>query len=97
MAEEGQRCLRDDGEGEEAAIPIQDYIDVGIFARKKEDGKWQDIPLYLEKHKFDQDTTEIEILVDSKPSKVGIDPYSKLIDRSSANNTKRVVKSSTKN
>jgi hypothetical protein len=82
--------LRSDGEGEESEIPVRDHIDVGIFARKKVEGEWTDIPLYFEKHRFSQDTTELEIVVREKPSKVGIDPYHKLIDRNSGDNTKRV-------
>lgn len=85
---------RDNGEGEETSIQIKDYIDVGIFNRKKVEGEWQDVPLYFQKHKFTEDTTELEIVVSSKPSKVGIDPYYKLIDRATSNNTKRTQKKS---
>ncbi|MEM7368255.1 MAG: M1 family aminopeptidase [Bacteroidota bacterium] len=85
---------RDDGEGEETNIAIKDYIDVGIFARKKVEGEWEDVPLYFQKHQFTQDTTELKILVSSKPSKVGIDPYHKLIDRTTSNNSKRIQKKS---
>ena len=85
--------LRDDGTGEETNIAVNDYIDVGIFGRNKVEGEWENVPLYFQKHKFTSDTTELEIVVESQPSTGGIDPYYKLIDRSTSNNTKRIVKS----
>jgi ABC-2 type transport system permease protein len=80
--------LRDDGKGNETAADPHALIDVGVFARKKVDGKREEVPLYLQKHWFDQDTTEMTLVVEEEPSKVSIDPYGKLIDRKLGNNSK---------
>ncbi|MDN5200548.1 M1 family aminopeptidase [Fulvivirgaceae bacterium BMA10] len=77
-----------DGFGEEHEIPLNDYIDIGIFSRKKMDGKWQDSVLYFKKHKIVSSNQEIEIWVEEEPDKAGIDPYYKLIDKKSEDNTK---------
>ena len=46
--------------------------------------------IYLEKHKITNQVTELEILVNHKPSKAGIDPLVKLIDRNRNDNTKEL-------
>lgn len=85
--------IRDDGTGEETEIPVNDYIDVGIFGREKVDGKWKEQTYYFQKHKITQDTTRLELWVDGEPRTAGIDPYNKLIDRKSNDNTKKVTAS----
>ncbi len=82
--------LRDDGEGNETDVVLDDYIDIGVFGREKVDGKWKDIPLYLQKHKITQTEQQIEVWVDSEAREAGIDPYYKLIDRNPRDNMKRV-------
>ncbi|WP_420577407.1 M1 family aminopeptidase [Ekhidna sp.] len=62
------------------SLPLADWVEVGIFTEKEVDGKKQEVPLYLEKRKFDQINNEITVVVDEKPTSVGIDPYNKLID-----------------
>jgi ABC-2 type transport system permease protein len=68
---------RADGSGNETEIPINDLIDVGIFA-KDNNGKE---PIYLAKQRISQNTVKLTLLVDQKPYRAGIDPYNKLIDR----------------
>lgn len=82
--------LRDNGEGVETEVPVNDYMDIGIFGREKVAGKWQDVPLYFQKHRIDQAEQEFAIEVKQKPREAGIDPYYKLIDRNPADNLKRV-------
>ncbi|GAB4407106.1 MAG: M1 family aminopeptidase [Bacteroidia bacterium] len=86
--------VRDDGKGNETEVPIDDYIDIGIFGREKIDGKWEEPPLYFRKHHLTRPTDTLRIVVDRKPAKAGIDPYFKLIDRSPGDNVVS-VKSST--
>jgi len=71
--------FRADSIGNQTETPIEDYIDIGILG---EDGK----ELYLRKHKFTQNESDIEIIVDEKPVRAGIDPYVILIDRERDNN-----------
>ncbi|MDX2285407.1 MAG: M1 family aminopeptidase [Bacteroidia bacterium] len=81
--------FRDDGRGEETEVPVEDYVDVGIFAREKTDGEWKPVPLYFRKHKLSSGVNTLEIPVDRKPYEAGIDPYNKLIDRKPDDNTRR--------
>jgi aminopeptidase N len=77
--------LRTDSLGVESSIPINDWIDIGVYAAG-EDG--EDQLIYLEKHQVKNQTTTLEIYVDQKPTKAGIDPKYKLIDRNSEDNVK---------
>jgi ABC-2 type transport system permease protein len=81
--------LRADSAGIESNIPIQDWIDIGVYGKSKA-GK--DSLIYLKKHKFTTKDNEIKILVKDKPRKAGIDPLHKLIDRHSDDNTKSLIK-----
>jgi ABC-type transport system involved in multi-copper enzyme maturation permease subunit len=74
--------FQSDGSGRETAMPLNDYIDVGVFTGKKDEEK----PLYLEKKKFTQEKQTFEIIVDQAPTRAGIDPYNKLVDRISDDN-----------
>ncbi len=62
------------------SLPLADWIEVGVFTEKEVDGKMKEVPLYLKKQKFDQINNVITLVVDEKPTSVGIDPYNKLID-----------------
>jgi len=72
-----------DSAGNEAAMPLDDYIEIGVFTGKTDEEK----PLYLEKQKFDKERSTVTVVVDQKPTRAGIDPYNKLIDRNSDDNT----------
>jgi aminopeptidase N len=71
------RKLKSDGSGNETPMTLNDYIDVGVFIGKKDEEK----PLYLKKEKITQANQTFEIVVDQMPTRAGIDPYNKLIDR----------------
>jgi len=74
--------LRADDRGNENEIPINDLIDIGVFSGKGKEEK----ALFLEKRRITQRETIIEVVVDQQPSRAGIDPYNKLIDRVSDDN-----------
>jgi len=78
--------LAADAKGEEKPVPLDDWIDVGVFAQGKKDtlGK----ALFVEKRHLTKPTETIEIVVNEKPAKVGIDPFNKLIDRNPKDNTR---------
>src|SRR5581483_7165560 len=59
--------IRADGRGAEHTIPVNDWIDVGVLDAS---GKF----LYLQKHKIDQEKTDLTITVDKVPAQAGIDP-----------------------
>ena len=58
-------------------MPLDDYIEIGVFSGKKDEEK----PLYLKKEKFTDEHRTFVIMVDQQPTLAGIDPYNKLIDR----------------
>ena len=69
-------------------MPLDDYIDIGVFSGKKDEEK----PLSLKKEKLTQEHQTFEIVVDQKPTRAGIDPYNKLIDRIADDNMIDVTK-----
>jgi ABC-2 type transport system permease protein len=74
------RKLRADSLGKETDAPLHDWIDIGVLDA---DNK----PLYLEKRKIESAENEFIITVDERPTRAGIDPYNKLIDRRPNDNT----------
>jgi ABC-type transport system involved in multi-copper enzyme maturation permease subunit len=78
---------RTDSLGVESTISTDDWIDIGVYA-ESEDG--EEHLIYLEKHKITNQVTELEILVNHKPSKAGIDPLLNLIDINREDNTKEL-------
>jgi ABC-2 type transport system permease protein len=82
------RKLKSDGNGVETPMPMNDFIDVGLFTGKKDHEK----VLYLKKEKFTAEKQTFEILVDQMPTRAGIDPQNKLIDRDADDNTMDVTK-----
>jgi hypothetical protein len=76
------------GKGEETDVPLDDEIDIGVFARPEGGKESDERVLYLRKHRITQAETSIEVVVDELPFDAGIDPYNKLIDRVPADNRK---------
>ncbi len=76
-----------DGWGAETEADHTDWIEVGVFGEGV-DGK--EGVLHLAKHRIASGTGEIEIIVDEKPVRAGIDPRNLLIDRVATDNVKRV-------
>jgi ABC-2 type transport system permease protein len=66
-----------DGNGAETTVPLADYIEIGVFSGAKGEEK----PLYMRKEKVTQEKGTYHIVVEGKPTRAGIDPYNKLIDR----------------
>lgn len=76
------RKVQADGNGVESPMPLADYIDVGVFSGKKGEEK----PLYMKREKLTREHETFTIVVDQQPTRAGIDPYNKLIDRISDDN-----------
>jgi hypothetical protein len=81
--------MRADSAGMETPIDIDDWIDVGVYGK---DSKGKDSLLYLHKHRISKKENTFTITVPAKPTKAGIDPLHKLIDRHSSDNTKSLVR-----
>ena len=76
------RKMQADGNGVETPMPLDDYIEIGVFSGKKD----QEKPLYLKKEKISEPHKTFVVVVDEKPTLAGIDPYNKLIDRNADDN-----------
>jgi ABC-2 type transport system permease protein len=76
---------RADGRGQEQAVPLHDWIDIGV---QDKDGHY----LYLQKQMIDRSKMEFDLTVDKTPALAGIDPINKLIDRSPDDNVIKVEK-----
>jgi ABC-2 type transport system permease protein len=77
------RKLKANGDGAEQQVQLHDLIEVGVFSGTKDHEK----PLHVEKIWVDQPKSTLEFVVNEKPTRAGIDPYSKLIDRNPEDNT----------
>lgn len=79
--------LRADAKGEEKPVPIDDWIDVGVFAaaKSKED---LGTALFVEKRRITRPSETFTFVVAQEPKKAGIDPFNKLIDRNPKDNVK---------
>ena len=78
---------RVDSIGNEEPIRINDWVDIGVYA-KEEDGS--DQLIYLKKHKIEKDKTTLVLLLDIEPSRAAIDPFNLLIDKDISDNLKDV-------
>jgi hypothetical protein len=67
--------LRADGIGRETVTPMNDFVEVGVFSSGKDE------PLYLTRHRIRTGKQTIRIIVPREPSRAGVDPYRKLIER----------------
>src|SRR5580700_83684 len=82
------RKIQADGSGNESPMPLHDLIDIGVFTGKKNEEK----PLYLKREWLTQPAQTFDIIVDQLPTRAGIDPYNKLIDRDADDNWMDVTK-----
>src|SRR5690606_15338779 len=79
------------GKGKEAEEPMDEIVDIGVFSRPASGKESDEKVLYLEKRRITGSDNTIELVVDAAPYEAGIDPYNKLVDRSSEDNRKRVT------
>ena len=80
-----------DGKGKETAGKLDDWMDVGVFARGPSGKEADEKVLYLQRHHITTEDPTITVVVDQLPYEAGLDPYNKLIDRVSDDNRKHVV------
>lgn len=68
------RKIRADDQGREADIPMDDWVDIGVYNDKGD-------LIFLEKRRLKTGKNEVLVSVGEKPAKAGVDPLNKLIDR----------------
>lgn len=81
--------VRADSIGNEAAVEMNDPVDIGIFAAAA-GGEDLGEPLYLEKRRIRSGEQTVQVIVDAEPARAGVDPYHKLIDRHTDDNVVKV-------
>jgi ABC-2 type transport system permease protein len=87
------RKLRADDSGVEQQVALADFIEIGVMVeREGEDGVTREVPVGLEKRKFDSDSSTVTVLVPAgeTPVKAGIDPRALLVDRDPDDNLRSV-------
>ncbi len=80
--------VKSDGSGNETPMQLHDLIDIGVLTGPRDAEK----PLYLKKEWISDGTQTFTIVVDQMPTRAGIDPFNKLIDRNEDDNEIDVVK-----
>src|SRR6266852_731917 len=84
-----------DAKGNETEVPVDDWIDIGAFAKPPK-GKKYGSTLYRERVHITQKSSKCTFVTAELPEKAGIDPFALLIDRVPDDNTKNVTLSNTK-
>jgi Aminopeptidase N len=82
-----------DGGGNQTLAVLNDYFDVGVFARPTKPSRDRDAlgkPLALQRHRLTKEQNTFTFEVAEEPAKAGIDPYTKLIDRLPSDNVTAV-------
>jgi ABC-2 type transport system permease protein len=84
------RKFKADPKGNETEVPVDDWIDIGAFAKpekKKKYGK----TLYRDRVHITQTKSTYTFATDELPDQAGVDPFLLLIDRIPDDNTKKVT------
>ncbi|MBI3520485.1 MAG: ABC transporter permease [Bacteroidetes bacterium] len=76
--------------GKSKEVPVNDWMDIGVFTQQEVNGKKVDKELVLKKIRMDKAAKTFEFMVDKEPTSAGLDPYNKLIDRMPENNRCKV-------
>ena len=69
-------------------VALNDLIEVGVFTGKKDEEKPRDV----RRERMTQEHTTYTFVVDQQPTRAGIDPYNKLVDRIADDNMMDVTK-----
>lgn len=79
-----------DSLGAQAEAPVDEWIDIGVFAEPEKGKHETSRPLYVRKHKLRSGEQRIRVIVDGVPTRAGVDPMLRLIDRDKKDNLVRV-------
>jgi len=89
------RKMRVDSMGRETNVPMNDWIEIGVFAPADKDSKTAR-PIYIQKHRIRSGRQRVTVLVpgdqfQAGPIQAGVDPNHLLIDYEMNDNTKGVT------
>jgi hypothetical protein len=79
-----------DSLGRETEAAMSDWIDIGVYADTGRGRATGSAPVYLRKHRIASGPQRIQVTVDRKPTRAGIDPLHKLVDRQTSDNVRAV-------
>lgn len=79
-----------DPKGNETEVPVNDWIDIGAFAKPEKDKQYGKT-LYRERVHLTESKSTHTFTVDGLPDQAGIDPFALLIDRIPDDNVKKVT------
>ncbi len=79
-----------DGKGRETPGVLDDWIEVGVYAKAPSGKEADQKTLYLQRHHITTAQPKLTVVVDGEPYEAGFDPDNKLIDRVSADNRRRI-------
>ena len=71
--------VRADSAGKETEVPMNEVVEIGVFARGEGEGLGE--ALYLQPHRVRSGKQTIVVTVSREPARAGVDPYRKLIGR----------------
>jgi ABC-2 type transport system permease protein len=77
--------VRADSIGNETEVPMNDLVEIGVFAGGADEGD-PGAPLYLRRHRIRSGRQTITVTVPRRPTRAGIDPLHKLIQREGGDN-----------
>jgi hypothetical protein len=78
-----------DVDGVVTEVPMDDLVEVGVFAAAENGGRGE--PLYLQMHRVRSGGQRITVIVPRKPARAGIDPRNLLIDVNASDNLKEIT------
>jgi len=78
--------------GSAGEVPMDDVVEVGVFATDADVDADDQRTLYRQKHRLEGGEQTVSVVVDEKPARAGVDPYTLLIDRETEDNRTAVTK-----
>jgi ABC-2 type transport system permease protein len=87
---------RADSIGRQTPIPMDDLVEVGVFAEGAADQDGLGASLYLKRHRIRSGRQTIAVVVPRRPAQAGADPHRKLIEREREDNVAAVVSDTTR-
>jgi len=79
-----------DAKGNETEVPVDDWIDIGAFAKPEKDRKYGRT-LYRDRVHITQTRSSYTFTTGELPDQAGVDPFLLLVDRIPDDNTKKVT------
>jgi hypothetical protein len=86
---------RADSIGNKTPIPMDDLVEVGVFAEGTANPGGLGETLYLKQHRVRSGKQTITVVVPRRPAQAGVDPYRKFVERVGDDNVAAVASDTT--